>query len=156
MGKSEVRTVVVRKPVTFVLLVLLTAAIAALFYALSGKAYAGDNPTRQLLIRIISSPRPISRDAVLALSMPILANILLFVPWGFLLFVFLDSPRRRRSTTYLATFVAGILFAIALQIWQSTMPAPVTTISDAAANSLGALTGAALGHLRKQVRIRFR
>ena len=156
MGKSEVRTIVVRKPITFVLLLLVTAAIAELIHALSGRAYAGDNPAIQLLSRIISAPRSITRDAVLALSMPILANVLLFVPWGFLLFLFLDNPRRRRSTTYLATFVGGILFAAALQMWQWTMPAPVTTFTDGAANALGALTGAALGHLRKQVRIRFR
>jgi glycopeptide antibiotics resistance protein len=156
MGKSDVQVIVVRKWVTFVLVLLATAAIAFLIYSLSGRAYAGQNPGRELLIRIFSSPRPISRGALLALSMPILANILLFVPWGFLIFLLLDSPRRRRSNTYLTTFVAGILFAAALQIWQGTMPAPVTNLSDAAANALGALAGGALGHLRKEVRVRFR
>src|SRR5688572_29958095 len=155
MGKNEVHVVAVRKPVTFLLLLLVTAAIAALIYLLSGKAYAGDNPVRELVVRIMSSPRPISRGALLALSMPILANIFLFVPWGFLFFLLLDTPRRRRSTTYLATFVSGIAFAATLQVWQATMPAPVTTLTDAAANSLGALGGASLGHLRKLVRIRF-
>src|ERR1044071_4348694 len=109
MGKRQVHVIAVRKPVTFVLLVLTMAAMASLLYLLSGKAYAADtHPMREILARLLGSGRgPVSRDAVLAFLMPVIANILLFVPWGFLAFVMLDSPLRRRSVSYAITVVAA-------------------------------------------------
>jgi VanZ family protein len=157
MGKRQVHVVVVRKPVTFALLALTMAAMVGLLYLLSGKAYAADtHPIREILSRMLGSSRgPVSRDAVLAFLMPVIANTLLFVPWGFLAFVGLDSPSRKRGVTYAITVVAAVVFASAMYVWQLYLPTRVTSLSDTAANGVGALAGAALGHARKGVRVRF-
>ena len=157
MGKRQVHVIAVRKPVTFALLLLATAAIVSLLYLLSGKAYAADTqPFREILLRLFGSSRaPVSRDAVLAFLMPVIANMLLFVPWGFLAFVALDSPRRGRLATYAITVVAAVVFATAMYVWQLSLPTRVTSLPDTAANGAGALAGAALGHARKGVRVRF-
>ena len=157
MGKRQVHVILVRKPVTFALLVLTTVAMAGLLYLLSGKAYAADtHPIRELLARLLGSGRaPVSRDALLAFLMPVIANVLLFVPWGFLAFVGLDSPSRRRFLTYAITLVAALVLATAMYLWQQVLPTRVTSLLDAVANGAGALSGAALGHARKGVSIRF-
>ena len=157
MGRRQVHIVRVRLPVTLALLALTTIAIASLIYFLSGKAYAAEtHPIREILARLLGSGRgPVSRDAVLAFLMPVLANIMLFVPWGFLAFVALDGRMRSRRWTYSATIAGAVLFAAGLLLWQQTLPTRVTSWPDTLANGLGALAGAALGHARKGVHMRF-
>jgi uncharacterized membrane-anchored protein len=157
MGKRHVHVIPVRKPATFALLALVTASMALLLFVLSGRAYAADrNPLLELTARFLGGGgAPVSRDAVLAFLMPVTANILLFVPWGFLAFVGLDTPRRKRSMTYLLTIIGALVVAVAMSVWQQWLPTRVTSLSDALANAAGALAGAALGHARKSVRVRF-
>ena len=157
MGKRQVYVIRVRKTVTLALLLLTTAAICGLLYLLSGKAYAADtHPLRVLLARLLGSHRvSVSPDALLAFLMPVIANILLFVPWGFLTFVMIDAPSRRRSLTYAMTVIGAIVFAAGLNLWQQFLPTRVTTLLDTVANGVGALAGAALGHARKGVYVRF-
>jgi VanZ family protein len=157
MGKRHVRVIVVRKPVTVALLVLVMVAMAALLYLLSGKAYAADtHPIREILARLLGSGRgPVSRDALLAFLMPVIANILLFMPWGFLAFLALDRSTRPRKATYAIVVTAAVMFAAALYLWQFYLPTRVTALPDTVANGAGALAGAALGHARKGMRIRF-
>ena len=157
MGKRETRTIVVRKHTTIFLLVLVSLGMAGLLYWLSGRAYATGSQAivefgQRLLLR--EGPRP-SRQALLASLMPVIANMLLFIPWGFLTFLALDTPTRSRFKTYLMTFIAGLLFAAAMEIWQYFLPTRVTSWLDALSNALGALLGAIGGHLRKQVRVQF-
>jgi len=157
MGKREVRVIVVRKYASLALLILVSAGMAALLYFLSGKAYANDShPVRDLLLSLIrAQQQPMSRATLLAGLMPVIANILLFVPWGFLMFVFLDRPQRPRRRTYGMAILAGLFFAVAMQIWQLVLPTRVTGYTDALANAVGAFVGAAGGHLRKQLYVRF-
>lgn len=157
MGKRHVHVVPVRKPVTYALLALVTAAMAALLFVLSGRAYAADrSPLLELTARLLGGGgAPVSRDAVLAFLMPVTANILLFVPWGFLAFVALDAPKRSRTTTYLLTLVGALVIAAGMSLWQELLPTRVTSMADVLANAVGALAGAALGHARKGVRVRF-
>lgn len=157
MGRRQVRVIRVRLPVTLALLALTTVAVASLIYALSGKAYAAEtHPIREILARLFGSGRgPVSRDAVLAFLMPIIANILLFVPWGFLAFLALDGRMRSRRWAYGATVVGAVVFAAGLLVWQQSLPTRVTSLPDTIANGLGALAGAALGHARKGVHVRF-
>ncbi len=155
MGRREVRVVVIRKWVTFVLLALLSGVMVFLIYYLSGKAYANEShPARDMLIGAFGGAR-FSRSAVLAGLMPVAANALLFVPWGFLTFLAIDKAERPRSRTYALTVLAGLLFAAAVMIWQSYLPTRVTSPADLFANSLGALGGAIIGHLRKTVHVQF-
>ncbi|HEV8658759.1 MAG TPA: VanZ family protein [Thermoanaerobaculia bacterium] len=157
MGKREVRVIVVRKYMTVALLVLVSALMAALLFYLSGKAYTNedDEPLTQLLLRTMHRQAPITRDALLAGLMPVIANMLFFVPWGFLVFLFFDSPKRPRSRTYLITVLAGAIFAAAMEIWQSLLPTRVIGVFDVLSNTLGALAGAIAGHVRKRVRVQF-
>lgn len=157
MGKRHVHVIAVRKPVTFALLALTTALMITLLWFLSGRAYAADrSPLWELVARVLGAQRePVSRDAILAFLMPVTANVLLFVPWGFLAFVGLDSPRRPRRTTYLLTIAGALVVAGCMYVWQEFLPTRVTSLPDAIANGAGALAGAALGHARKGMRIRF-
>ena len=156
MGKRQVHVIVVPKPATVALLVLVSAAVAGLVWFLSGKAYAAEGSAHDLLGRLFgASGRSLSRGAFLAFLMPVIANVLLFVPWGFLAFVALDRPSRPRGRSYLLAFLGALLFAAALYVWQQFLPTRVTTPADLLANGAGALGGAALGHMRKGVKVRF-
>lgn len=149
--------IVVRKGVTLALLALTTLAMASLVYFLSGKAYAADaHPVRDLLARVLGSGRRgLSPDAILASLTQAIANMLLFVPWGFLAFIAADTPSRPRARTYTITFVGAFVFAGLMVLWQQFLPTRVTALPDTISNTLGALAGAALGHARKTVRVSF-
>lgn len=157
MGKSRVHVVAVRKPVTVALLALVTASMIALLWLLSGKAYAAEtHPMREMLAHLLGAKRsPVSRGVLLAFLMPVAANALLFVPWGFLAFVALDRPSRSRRVTYLITIIGAAVLAFTMVLWQQSLPTRVTSFPDTISNALGAFAGAALGHARKGVRIRF-
>ncbi len=157
MGSSGVRNVVIPKWVTLVLLVTTAAAMAASVYALSGRAYAtGRHPLGNLVVRAVEQrgPSP-SGDVVLAASMPFALQALLFLPWGFLCFAFLDRPAIPRSRSYLATLVASLALSWLFVLWQEFLPTQVMTWYDALANAAGACVGASLAHLRRGVRVRF-
>ena len=157
MGKRHVHIIQVPKGVTVALLALTTIGMMALLWFLSGKAYVGDaHPVRDLLKRLLGSgPRSVSPDAILASLTPAIANFLLFVPWGFLAFLAADTDSRPRARAYAFTVVAAILFTMAMYYWQGHLPTRVTALPDTISHTLGALAGAALGHARKSVRVRF-
>jgi glycopeptide antibiotics resistance protein len=93
--------------------------------------------------------------ATISLLTPILANMLIFVPWGFLAFLLVDVRSRPRLATYAVAIAGGAMLALALSVWQSYFPARLIAPSDVFANAAGAALGALLGQLRKDVRIRF-
>ena len=155
MGRRELRVIVVRKWMTVILLIVVSAAMSAMLFYLSGKAVStGREPLRDLLLRLMQRSGSVSRNAVLASVMPSIAGMLFFVPWGFLMFLALDIPGRR-GRAYFFTIITGALFAIALQVWQSYLPTRVLALPDALANTSGAFLGAILGHVRKRVRVQF-
>jgi glycopeptide antibiotics resistance protein len=155
MGKRDVRVIGVPKWLTALLLVATTAAMIALLWALSGRAYASRTHSAAAVARTIAHAAEVPHAMLIADLMPVAANVILFVPWGFFTFVLLDRPSRSRATTYAMTLAAAVVFAAAIELWQSSLPARVTTLFDSAANVLGALLGSMAGHLRKQVRVRF-
>lgn len=158
MGKTQVHVIPVRKWATVTLLVLTSLAMMVLLYLLSGKAYAAEtHPFREIVARLLgsSSRGPVSRDELLAFLMPVIANTLLFVPFGFLTFLALDRPARPRKVGYAAAVLAAVFFAATMFIWQQFLPTRVTALLDIVANAAGAFAGAALGHARKAVRVRF-
>lgn len=154
MGKRRIRLILVPKGVTAFLLLITTAAMVGSIYVLAGRAYATEPSTIERIERMVAASPP-TTNHLLALSMPLVANALVFIPWGFLLFVLLDVPSRRRAATYLITALCGALFAIALNLWQASLPTRVTTVWDVVANSAGTLCGAMLGHVRKQMHVTF-
>ena len=158
MAKSSQRVILVRKWVTTLLLALYTLAITGLIYFLSGKAYVRERSPLLLFGSLIQrfDRGALTNSALVATLMPSLVTLLLFAPWGFLLFLTLDRPGHSRFRLHLGTCLAGLLFGLAIAAWQSVLPTQVTTWYDALWSALGTLAGSLAGYLRKRVRIQFR
>ena len=86
---------------------------------------------------------------------PIIGNILLFVPWGFLTFISLYSVERPTLQTYVLTILLGFTFTLAIEAWQYFLPSRVSDVNDVIWNTVGTSLGAILGHLRLRVRFEF-
>ena len=158
MGKPSVRVIRVRKWATLVLLVLVSVAMVSLIYSLSGRAYSrGEVPAfgevRQVAGRL--SHGSYSLPELLAIAAPPIINMLIFVPWGTLMFLLVARPDRSAVTGTLVTWLAGMSFALLLQLWQRYLPMKVTDINDCLWNGLGALAGAMAGQLRRRLHLRF-
>lgn len=158
MGKAEIKVVVVPRAVTVVLLVLVSALIAGSVYWLSGRATMQDRLTVDELVSLVRryDSGSVGNAALLASSASVIADILLFVPWGALAFLSFDRGESRRSVTYALTIAVGVAFALALVAWQNRLPTRVTGWYDALWNCVGCIAGALIGDLRKRVRVRFR
>ena len=156
MDKAEIRIIHVPKWVTAVLLILVSAAMVLVIDRLSGHAYRREASLANLaaLMRRYDAAST-SSSAMLALIAPAMADILFVVPWGALAFLAIDAPQRPRRTTYLTAMTLGVAFALGLMAWQYVLPTRVTGNADAFWNAVGCAAGAALGHARKGVRVRF-
>ncbi|HEY6843914.1 MAG TPA: hypothetical protein VI391_07085 [Thermoanaerobaculia bacterium] len=155
MGKGEIRVIHIPRWATIAGWLIVTGAMIALVYELSGRAYARE--TR--ISDIIETMRryrggSASASSVLAAVSPAMADILFFLPWGALAFLSLDRGNRRKIT-YLVTILLGVAFALGLMEWQSALPTRITSAVDAAWNVAGCALGAIAAHARKRVRFRF-
>jgi glycopeptide antibiotics resistance protein len=151
-------TIVIRRPVTVVLLLCVTAGILLVTLAMSGRTYAGLDPipfedVRHLAKRI--EHHPVSMRVISLIIVPIIMNALLFVPFGFLLFIALYTIERPTIQTYVLTVFLGVTFSCFIEAWQYFLPDRVADINDIIWNSIGALTGAVLAHLRMRLRFEF-
>ena len=152
------RDVVVKKPVTIALLLMATAAIIAITVWMAGRSYGTLNPTpfddiRFLVHRL--EVRPISTHMLSVLVVPMIANVLLFMPWGFLTFITLYSMDRPTMQTYVLTILLGFSFSLGIEAWQYFLPSRVADINDVIWNTAGTILGALLGHARLRVRFEF-
>jgi glycopeptide antibiotics resistance protein len=153
-----VREVVVRKPATLLLLLLATGAIVAITLWMSGKSYSNLDPIPFDDIRYLArrlGGRPISTHILAVLIVPMIANVLLFVPWGFFTFISLYSVDRPTLQTYVLTILLGLSFSLGIEGWQYFLPSRVADINDVIWNTSGAVVGALLGHARLRVRFDF-
>ncbi len=155
---SVSRTINVHRAITVLLLLLVTVAIGSITIWSSGKSYTKVDPLpfddlRHLLRRV--EHRPVSTQILAVIIVPIIGNILLFVPWGFLTFIALYSVERPTVQTYVLTILLGFTFTIAIEAWQYFLPSRVADINDVIWNTLGAIVGAILGHMRLRVRFEF-
>jgi len=152
------REVTVRRPVTVVLLLLTTIGIVAVTTWLSGRSYSKVDPIPfedlQNLGRVMSR-HAVSTHILAVIVVPIIANTLLFVPWGFFLFIALYTVERPTLQTYVLTILLGLTFTCSIEAWQYFMPARVADINDIIWNTAGVSLGAILGHLRERVRFEF-
>jgi glycopeptide antibiotics resistance protein len=153
-----VREVVIRKPVTVVLLVAITIAIVTITVWMSGKSYATLAPIpfddlRYLAHRL--DTRPISTNILAVIIVPMIANVLLFVPWGFLTFICLYTVERPTLQTYILTILLGFSFTLGVEAWQYFLPSRVADINDVIWNTAGTVLGAVAGHARLRVRLEF-
>ncbi len=155
MGKRDVRVIVVRKRVTALLLALVSVAMLALVWYLSGKTYASESrgavQEAETLLRFHAE----SDSRLIAASMPLLADVLAFIPWGFLAFMLVTRDGTTRSRAYLMAGGGALLFALAMETWQFLLPTRVTSYGDALFQFAGALIGTVFAHARLSVRFRF-
>jgi glycopeptide antibiotics resistance protein len=152
------REVLVKKPVTLLLLAVATLAIVTITVWMAGKSYENFDPIPFDDVRYIANRlanRPISTHVLALLVVPMFANVLLFVPWGFLTFIALYTVERPTLQTYILTILLGFSFSLGIEGWQYFLPSRVADINDVIWNTTGAITGAFLGHLRLRVRFEF-
>ena len=153
------RDVVVPKPVTLLLLLAATLAIITVTVWMSGKSYGNLDPIPFDDIRYLArrlGDRPISTHILAVIVMPMIANVLLFVPWGFLLFITLYNLERPTLQTYVLTILLGLSFSLGIEGWQYFLPSRVADINDVIWNTSGTFLGALLGHARLRVRFDFK
>jgi glycopeptide antibiotics resistance protein len=147
--------VIIRKPVTVLLLLLVSLAIISLTVWTSGKSYSKVDPIpfeeiRHLMHRL--EHKPVSTQILAVIVVPIIANVLLFVPWGLFTFISLYNVERPTVQTYVLTILLGISFTLAVEVWQYFLPSRVADVNDVIWNTVGTIVGAMLGHLRLRVR----
>ena len=107
-------------------------------------------------IRWVPTPDQLSSpDVLLDLGFDAAANILLFVPWGVLMFIALYSVERPTVQTYILTILLGLTFTLGVEAWQYFLPSRVADINDVIWNTSGTVAGAILGHMRLRVRFEF-
>jgi glycopeptide antibiotics resistance protein len=152
------RHVAIRKPFTILMLVVTTAAIIAITVWMSGKSYSNLDPIPFDDIRYIArrlAARPISTHILAVLIVPMIANVLLFLPWGFLTFIALYTVDRATVQTYVLTILLGLSLSLGIEGWQYFLPSRVADINDVIWNTTGVVLGAFLGHARLRVRFEF-
>lgn len=152
------REVIIRKPLTVLLLAMTTVAIVAITIWLAGKSYENFEPIpfddlRYLAKRLAA--RPISTHLLAVIVVPMIANVLLFVPWGFFAFITLYTVNRPTMQTYVLTILLGFSFTLGIEAWQYFLPSRVADINDVIWNTSGTILGAILGHARLRVRFEF-
>ncbi|MFL6245707.1 MAG: VanZ family protein [Thermoanaerobaculia bacterium] len=152
------REITIRKPLTIVMLVFVTGAIIAITVWMAGKSYSNLDPIPfddiRYLIRRLAA-RPISTHILAVLVVPMIANVLLFLPWGFLTFIALYTIDRPTLQTYVLTVLLGFSFTLGVEGWQYFLPSRVADINDVIWNTTGVILGALLGHARLRVRFEF-
>lgn len=158
MSEATQREVTIRKPLTVVMLILVTGAIVAITVWMSGKSYSNLDPIPfddiRYLVRRLAA-RPISTHILAVLVVPMIANVLLFVPWGFLMFIILYTVDRPTLQTYVLTVLLGFSLTLGIEGWQYFLPSRVADINDVIWNTTGVVLGALLGHARLRVRFEF-
>jgi glycopeptide antibiotics resistance protein len=152
------REFVVRKWTTVLLLMATTVAIIAITVWMAGRSYENFEPIpfddlRYLARRL--AERPISTHILAVIVVPMIANVLLFVPWGFFAFITFYTLDRPTLQTYVLTILLGFSFTLAVEAWQYFLPSRVADINDVIWNTCGTIAGALLGHARLRVRFEF-
>ena len=157
MARSP-RTVTIPRGVTFALLVLVTAAIVLVTLQVAGKTYRKVDPRPFHDVMVLAErlqegnlPFPV----LVSLLMPVVLNVLLFVPWGFLLFILFDHGDRYAIESLVYIVLLATAFSGAIEAIQYFQPTRVTDVNDLIWNVSGAILGALGGQLRRRVRFDF-
>ena len=152
------RELVIRKWTTVLLLIATTVAIVAITVWMAGKSYENFDPIpfddlRYLARRL--AERPISTHILAVIVVPMIANVLLFVPWGFFAFITFYTLDRPTLQTYVLTILLGLTFTLAIEAWQYFLPSRGADVNDVIWNTCGTIAGALLGHARLRLRFEF-
>src|ERR1700742_1888336 len=157
MGKKDLRIVSVPKWATFVVLVLVSLLMGVLLWALSGKAYSKDQPILAEVVALVERlPSNCPANAsVVALLMPLLADVFFFLPWGFFAFLVINRPGRPCLRAFVNPVLFGVAYSAPLVLWQQSLPTQVTGFGDTIWNGCGAGAGALIAQLRRRIQVRF-
>lgn len=152
------RDVIIKKPLTVLLLLAVSVAIVSVTVWMAGRSYQSFDPIpfddlRYLAKRL--AERPISTHILAVIVVPMIANVLLFVPWGFLAFITFYTVERPTLQTYVLTILLGFSFTLGVEAWQYFLPSRVADVNDVIWNTSGTVLGALLGHARLRVRFEF-
>ena len=151
-------TVVVPRTVTILLLLVVTAVICLTTLWTSGKSYSKVDPVPFEDIRHITyrlQHHTVSTRILAIVFVPVIANVLLFVPWGFFMFISLYTIDRPTVQTYVLTVLIGLTLTCAIEAVQYFLPSRVADVNDIIWNTAGTFIGAIFGHLRERVRFEF-
>ncbi len=152
------RDVTVPRYLTLIALFAVTLAIIAITVWMAGRSYENFDPIPfsdlKHLVRRLAA-RPISTQLLAVIVMPVIANVLLFVPWGMLTFISLYTTERPTLQTYVLTILLGFSFSLGIEGWQYFLPSRVADINDVIWNTAGTVVGAFIGHARLRVRFEF-
>lgn len=152
------RDIFIRKPITLLIFGLVTLTIIGITVWMSGRSYANLDPIPFDDIRYLArrlAHRPVSTHILAVLVVPMVANVMLFVPWGFFLFIMLYTIERPTLQTYVLTILLGLSFSLIIEGWQYFLPSRVADVNDVIWNTSGTALGALLGHARLRVRFEF-
>jgi len=97
----------------------------------------------------------VSTRVLALIVVPIVANVLLFAPFGFLLFIALHTIERPTVQTYVLTVLLALAYSCLIEAVQYFLPTRVADINDIIWNTGGAFAGALLAHLRMRLRFEF-
>jgi len=150
--------ITIRRPVTVLLLFVVTLGILAATMWMSGKSYSKVDPIPFEdfhVLQHVMHRHAISTHMLAVIVIPIIANTLLFVPWGFLTFLALYTEKRSTLQTYVLTILLGLTFTCTIEAVQYFLPSRVADINDIIWNTVGTALGAVLGHLRARLRFEF-
>jgi glycopeptide antibiotics resistance protein len=150
--------ITIKRPVTILLLLVITTLIVLMTIWMSGKSYSKVDPLPFEDIRHLShriARHPVSTHILAVIIVPIIANVLLFVPWGFLMFIAPPPLNRPTMQTYVLTLLLGFTFTCVIEGWQYFLPDRVADVNDIIWNTTGTLIGAILGHMRERLRFEF-
>src|ERR1043166_3592673 len=101
MGKPTTRVVLVPRWLTVAMLLAVSAAMALLIVALSGRAYLHERTSAVEVLSLVRRYDRLTPPAFIAGLAPVIPNVLFFVPGGALAFFAFD--RRSRAATYALT-----------------------------------------------------
>ncbi len=152
------REVIVRKPITVLLWLATTVAIVAVTIWTDGRSYGNLEPIPFDDVRYVAkrlAERPISTHILAVIIVPMIANVLMFVPWGFLTFITFYTVDRPTLQTYVLTILLGFSLTLGIEAWQYFLPSRVADVNDVIWNTSGTILGALLGHARLRVRFEF-
>lgn len=150
--------IVIKKPLTVLLLLATTFAIVAITVWMAGRSYENFEPIPFDDVRYVAkrlAERPISTHILAVIVVPMIANVLLFLPWGFLAFITFYTVERPTLQTYVLTILLGFSFTLGIEAWQYFLPSRVADVNDVIWNTSGTILGALLGHARLRVRFEF-
>ena len=83
----------------------------------------------------------------------IVANLLLFAPWAFLAWKFLDGPDRSSLRNHVDVLLFGVLLSVGVEAVQLFLPTRAADVNDVLWNVLGTAVGSLLAQVGRDLHL---